>query len=185
MTQESGKDEFWKHIRGYVISLVLTLLLGSLFSCSIYKFLLGSEFRFAKGLAEAIKNVFGNSGICYVEDPQTCESFKAPKPSREKVFSAISQLRKLEKRQTLSIDLQNCPYRAIGTFENSNRYYALSVEKTIGILNEYQKGNSNLTVRLIVKNNTSNRRLILKPLPIDEIVPELINSIDREYYTTD
>jgi len=185
MTQESRSHELGKHIRGYLISIGLTLVLGSLFSCSIYRFLIESQFGGAKGFAEAIKSVFGGSGICYVETPQSCETFKVPDPSREKIFSAISQLRKLEKSQTLSIDLQNCPYKIIGAVENSNNYYALSVEKTIRILNEYQKGNAHLTVRLIVKNSTSNQRLILKPLPLSAIIPGLVNSINREYYTTD
>ncbi|MGK7876001.1 MAG: hypothetical protein AB4426_22695 [Xenococcaceae cyanobacterium] len=180
MKKRIGARKIKTHVMAALISLAITFILGSLFACSIYKWLNGLSNPTTQKLAKAIKNVLG--GIeCFIELP-SCDNYQVPQPSREDVFKAIAHLRQLKQHYSISIDMPNCPYMIIGTFEEPNRYYYLTVAKATEIMNEYQQGNSIWSIRLIVNNRNSQNRLIIKSLPIEKIVPTFVYSINQEYY---
>ena len=71
MTSANNEANFWTRILGAfgttIVGATVLLLVGSAFSCTIYKWMIASNFSEARRLAEASRNAFGGSGYCFEE----------------------------------------------------------------------------------------------------------------------
>lgn len=182
----NNKNEVLYHaLIGALVSLFVLFILGNFYSCFIYRYLHKSSNSTVNKLASDFRKLFGDVGVCY-SDVTKCDDFKVANPSREQVFNALSKLRQINENNGIAIDMENCPFVIIGITNNAEQqepYYVLSIADVNSILNEYQIGNTNYEVRLIVLDRESKKRILLDSLQIDAVVPTLVNSINKGYYT--
>ncbi|MCC3436922.1 hypothetical protein [Microcoleus sp. PH2017_05_CCC_O_A] len=153
----------------------MTLVVGNLFSCSIYIALSTSDNLLLIKVSENLRSLFNNVGLCFTDT-------QIPPPTRQQVFEVISKLRTLSNEDLISIEISNSSYALVG-FKNQDAEYFLSIQYIIDILSEYQNNNSSDSLILIIKNTKSQQHFPIKST-VEEITPALVNSVNQGYYVT-
>lgn len=155
------------HILGYFVGITLTLTLGTIFSCSIYKILNQSSHPIVRGIAESIRNVFGSSGACY-DVPLPVTRLVSPPPTINEINRAIAKLENMNHNEILEFPVEGKEnYRVIG-FKENNTYYGWNVKNVKEFLEEglINRGQFSKTsqIILIISNQSTKQRLVLKPI---------------------
>lgn len=172
MTQ---KEFLIQSITTVFIGWVVTLVVGNLFSCSLYKALSTSNNLLLIKVSEDFRQLFNNVGLCFTDT-------QMPPATRQQVFQAISKLSSLSSQNIISIEIANNSYALVG-FKNKEEAYFLSIENTIDILNEYQNYNQSASLILIIKNIRSQQEFSIK-CTVGDITPALVDSVNEGYYVT-
>ncbi|MGK7875996.1 MAG: hypothetical protein AB4426_22670 [Xenococcaceae cyanobacterium] len=119
-----------------------------------------------------------------IEIPPSVQ-LKSPPPTIDEINSAISKLQAMNPNQVLEFPLEENPsYRIIGFKFQNDQYIGLNVRFVESFLKDSLKTKGEFPktsqVELIVRNQSTNQRLILKPLsknvPLENFVRVLNNN---------
>lgn len=170
------KKEFLiQSIATVFISWFVLLVVGNLFSCSIYKVLYTSDNLLVVKVGEMFRKIVNDVGLCFTDT-------QIPTPTRQQLFQAISKLENLPSQDLITIKIANNSYALVG-FKNQDEAFFLSIENTIDILREYQNDNQSAPLTLIIKNIQSQQQFPVNST-VGEITPALVNSVNQGYYDT-
>ena len=101
--------------------------------------------------------------------PSRVVKLPPPLPTSDEINQAISKLQAMNPNEVLEFPVEEDPnYRVIGFRDKSGKYYGLSAKTVEEFLEDSLEGNGQFSeadrMTLIVRNQSTNQRLILKPI---------------------
>ncbi|MEG4272001.1 MULTISPECIES: hypothetical protein [unclassified Microcoleus] len=101
--------------------------------------------------------------------PSRVVKLPPPLPTSDEINQAISKLQAMNPNEVLEFPVEEDPnYRVIGFRDKSGKYYGLSAKTVEDFLQDSLEGNGKFSeaerMTLIVRNQSTNQRLILKPI---------------------
>jgi len=166
--KKMAKESMWRGLVAVIFTALITALVGSLFSCTIYKKLNSLNNDFAGAIAETIKNTLNSSGTCFHS-------------RSEKIQSIILKLKGLEQDAILEFPVQgDNNYRIIGFQGEDRKYYGWNASTVKNLLEESLEYNTyfpeNEKIVLIVRNQMTGDRLILDTLSMNNLLDVMITT---------
>ena len=189
---QSSSNHIKITIYSTIISLISILILGTIFSCSIYKNLSTSPYEKIRRLGQSLKHLLNNSGYCYpVVDEDSSPSVTtqpnpplliSSQPTIDEINIAIAKLNQMNSNQILEFPVEEDQnYRIIGYMKDKTAtgWNVITVKKFLQDSLNYQgKFPENNQISLIVRNQSTNKRLVLKPINKNETLTSFVRSLN-------
>jgi len=155
---------------GALSSAVVTVALGTAYSCTLYRYLIGLDNHLTTALGETIKNALSGSGICYYSDRE------------QSIQKALLEIKTADKNLALDLSVPEYPNYAIVGFVSNDKFYVLTASVTTSLLKKALDRGGYLyedeKVIMIVKNKITGKRLILKPLQTNKLLDIVLDEFD-------